>query len=130
MVPARPAWNSWRTPVEFLLTGFFLGSLAAQQPVLAWSSAIAQAALLAARLLSMKRSQEFEEQASARLLSDDFRRIFWLRLALLLIAPALPFPAGLVLGFVAEVAGRYLFFVTVVPRNMAATFFGTAREAA
>jgi DMSO reductase iron-sulfur subunit len=130
MVPARPSWNSWHTPIEFLLTGFFLGSLAADQRLWAAGFAAAQAVLQAGRIWQMNRSMEFEARGSARLLLQDFRRIVWVRFALLLIAPALPLAVAVAAGLLSEIAGRYLFFVSVVPRNMAATFFGTAREAA
>jgi len=86
--------------------------------------------LQAGRIWQMNRSMEFEARGSARLLLQDFRRIVWVRFALLLIAPALPLAAAVAAGLLSEIAGRYLFFVSVVPRNMAATFFGTAREAA
>lgn len=130
MVPARPAWNSSSTPVEFVLTGLLLGALAAGALPWAWAFAAAQAAVTASRIRTMSRSGEFELQASARLFLTDFRRVLQFRVALLLVAPALPFPFSIVAALGAELAGRYLFFVTVVPRNMAATFFGTAREAA
>ena len=75
------------------------------------------------------------EQASARLLSSDLARLFLLRLALLAFGgAALPLTGYAVLGFAAafagEILGRYLFFVSVVPKNMAMTFFGQQREAA
>jgi hypothetical protein len=78
----------------------------------------------------MQRSGEFELRQSARLIAFDFRRLLAIRVLLLLAVVFAPLPAGLALAFVSELIGRYLFFVAVVPRNMATTFFGTAREAA
>jgi DMSO reductase iron-sulfur subunit len=126
MVPARPAWNSWRTMAEFALTALVLSGHAMLMP----AAALAQAALQIGKVAVMRRSQEFELRQSARLLTDDFRHLLAARVLLLLIAPWLTPALALPLLLVSEVAGRYLFFVTVVPRNMAATFFGTAREAA
>ena len=126
MVPARPAWNTWRTMAEFFLTALVLGG----NSRVAIGAAIAQAILQIAKLLAMRRSAEFELRQSARLLGHDFRGLFALRIAALLIACWLPAPARIAVALASEIAGRYLFFVTVVPRNVAATFFGTAREAA
>ena len=80
------------------------------------------------------RSDEYEKQASARLLSGELARLFLLRLGLpILGAVALPAMGRAVEGFVLTLAaallGRYLFFVSVVPKNMAMTFF-ERREAA
>jgi DMSO reductase anchor subunit len=126
MAPARPSWNSWRTLAAFLLTALVLSG----HPMLMPGAAIAQALLEIWKLVSAKRSPELELRQSARLLAHDFRAIFALRLALLLALTVTPVPVAFGLAFASEVIGRYLFFVTVVPRNMAATFFGTAREAA
>lgn len=124
IVPARPAWNSWRTAAEFLLTAaIFTG-----HPVWTPVACAAQALLLAAKIFVLRGSDEFEQRQSARLYRDDFRWLTAARMFTLLAAPWIP--GGLLLAFASEIAGRYLFFVTVVARNMATTFFGTAREAA
>ena len=39
-------------------------------------------------------------------------------------------PLGFAVALAGEIIGRYLFFVSVVPRNMAMTFFSQEREAA
>ena len=83
------------------------------------------------KYITLARSPEFESKQSARLLRRTLRyHVAW-RFALLALAcfPALPGPAALVLALASEILGRYLFFVSVVPRNMAATFF-SGREAA
>jgi formate dehydrogenase iron-sulfur subunit len=125
-VPARPAWNSWTTAAEFLLTALVLST----HPIIAPAAALAQAALQVAKFYTMQRSEEFELRQSARLLGQDFRLLLVLRVAALLVSATLPGFSGFALALAAEFCGRYLFFVTVVPRNMAATFFGTAKEAA
>jgi DMSO reductase iron-sulfur subunit len=126
MVPARPAWNSWRTLGEFLLTALLLSGEAALMP----GAALALAVLQIGKVWAMRRSAEFELRQSARLLTDDFRYLLGIRILTLLVAPWLALPVAIPLLLAGEIAGRYLFFVSVVPRNMAATFFGTAREAA
>jgi hypothetical protein len=45
-------------------------------------------------------------------------------------ASALLIGASLVLAMGGEILGRYLFFVSVVPRQMAAAYLSAAREAA
>ncbi|MGH7551425.1 MAG: DmsC/YnfH family molybdoenzyme membrane anchor subunit, partial [Longimicrobiales bacterium] len=82
----------------------------------------------ALRFMWLVRSDAFELRASARLLSSELERLFLSRLALLVIGGiALPLAgltsAGLAVALIGELTGRYLFFVTVVPRNMAASFF-------
>ncbi len=136
LVPGRPAWNSKHTIVDFFLTGATLG------PLLLAAAGVQHDALLAAtaiaavtqilnqtwRFLWLVRSEEYERQASARLLSGELSRLFLLRLGLLALgAIALPMigqtAAGFVLTTAGALVGRYLFFVSVVPKNMAMTFF-------
>ena len=139
LVPARPAWNSKNTIADFYLTGLLLGglflaTLGVTVPATA-ISAVAAAQLLngIVKLLGMSASEEFELRASARLLANDFRTALMARLALL-IAGGIVLPqaghgaAGFVIALAGELLSRYLFFVTVVPKNMAASFFH--REAA
>lgn len=130
LVPARPAWNNWHTVAEFYLTALTLGpaflrALGVPVPVgLIAGFAALQLLNQLLKLLRLMRSDEFELKASARLLSQDLERVFILRLALLVVGGI-----GLTLGGFAapafltvlagELAGRYLFFVSVVPRNMA-----------
>ena len=72
------------------------------------------------------------------LLSTRLRRHFLARLGLLLggIGVALvvdtywSIPAGLALALAGELVGRWLFFVSVVPRKVGAAFTGTRKEAA
>jgi DMSO reductase iron-sulfur subunit len=142
LVPGRPAWRTPYTVVEFVLTGALLGPLfiaalgvaAAALPVAVAAAAIGQLLNQVWKLVALTRSDEFEKQASARLLSREFARHLLLRL-LLLVAGGVALPlmgwtaAGFALALAGEMLGRYLFFVSVVPKNMALTFFEHAEAA-
>ncbi len=128
MVPARPAWQSPRTLAAFWLTGIVFGAAASGRKEIAMAAAATQAFFELAKLWSLHTASEFELRQSARLLTEDFRYLFLLRLALLasVLLPAPFAPLGILAG---EAIGRYLFFVTVVPKNMAATFSNMERAA-
>ncbi len=146
-VKARPAWNSKYTVAEFFLTGAVLGPLLAGATgvaaghALILASAIAAGAQLlnlAVKFLWMTASESFELQASARLLSTILASRFLTRCALLIaggiMVPlfsgrTLAFVVALALALAGEITGRYLFFVSVVPKNMAASYLA-GREAA
>lgn len=143
LVPGRPSWNSWHTVSGFLLTGAVLGPLllaaggsgGAGLRAVAAGAALTQVLNQVWKFVGLIRSDEFEKQATARLLSNEFARLFLLRLALTVIGGvALNLAgfaaAGFALAFAGEVLGRYLFFVSVVPKNMAMSFFGPRQEAA
>jgi formate dehydrogenase iron-sulfur subunit len=143
LVPGRPAWRTPHTVCEFALTGLMLGllfiaALGVPAPALPAVAAVAAAAQFANQVwkfVTLKCSDEFEKQATARLLSQDFGRRSLLRL-LLLLAGGIVLPlagwvtAGFAVAVAAELLGRYLFFVTVVPKNMARTYFERAAESA
>jgi formate dehydrogenase iron-sulfur subunit len=143
LVPGRPAWRTIHTVFEFVLTGIVLGLLfiaaigvpALFLPAIAAAAAAGQLLNQVWKFVTLTRSDEFEKQASARLLSQEFAHVFLLRLALL-IAGGVVLPligwvrSAFVLALAAELLGRYLFFVTVVPKNMARTYFERARESA
>ncbi|MBI4549865.1 MAG: dimethyl sulfoxide reductase anchor subunit [Candidatus Omnitrophica bacterium] len=160
LVPARPAWNTVRTPLRFFLTGFMLGpafALAlyglcgsvAAGPALSFlavsaAAGLLQLAVLLSRLFSLQAAASDEMYASSFLLIHRFRKLFLARLALLTLG-SFVFPLILTLGLrdgeagrwacvalsllsfafslAGEFAGRYLFFVTVVPKNMPGSFF-------
>ena len=137
LVPGRPAWNSTSTVADFFLTGATLGPLLpatlGAQPgqVLLTAAAVAAVAhilLETWRFLSLVRSDEHEKQATAQLLSGPLSKLFLLRLGLLAVGaaalPALGFVGtGFALTAAGSLVGRYLFFVSVVPKNMAMPFF-------
>jgi DMSO reductase iron-sulfur subunit len=116
--------------------------------------ASAQFVLLALRLFRCISSDSLELRGTARLLSTVLKGRLLLRGVLLalgaialpllaagpqLLAPDAPassfagaavMVAALVLATTAEILGRYLFFVSVVPKHMAAPYISSASEAA
>ncbi len=169
LVPARPSWNTIRTPLRFFLTGFILGPLFSLVvyglhlvflkqdltrdglgPVLGWLAVASfagftQLLVLFARLFQVNEGKNPELYDSALLMTRRFRAHFLLRVgSLALNSFALPFfflsafltadsvsGTGMVvfasisflIGLSSEFLGRYLFFVTVVPKNMPGAFF-------
>jgi len=143
LVPGRPAWDSWHTVSGFLLTGAVLGPLllvATGSGGVALSAFVAGMALMQVlnqiwKFVSLIRSEEFERQATGRLLANELSKHLVARLALTAIGGVAlnlaGYPEiGFILAFIGEILGRYLFFVSVVPKNMAMTFFGQQQEAA
>ncbi len=157
LVPARPSWNMLHTPVDFVLSGAFLGCLLAAvlcdlppvplrhlqfapQPsafvsagllsLLAGIFALAWAANQAIRLYRLRGSTLFEARASFSLLCSDLLRQRVTASALLLPFSCVMLLAGhpffaLAAGWLGLLLARYLFFVSVVPLNMALTFVRT-----
>jgi DMSO reductase anchor subunit/Fe-S-cluster-containing hydrogenase component 2 len=149
MVPARPAWNSRYTLAEFFSTGLLLGPLflCALEPGgvnhvwLARAAAAGGAVQLlttAVKFLWLSRSEQFELRASALLLSGRLQNPFLIRLALLIGAGILlPLASGsaagaasaLALALLGELIGRWLFFVSVVPKSIASAFLAAEKAA-
>jgi DMSO reductase anchor subunit len=161
-VPARPAWNTPYTLLQFSLTAGILGPLFAAAAgvgdsrwlaIAAASMAGGQAAVFALRFFRCIASDCLELKGTARLLSTVLAGRLMLR-ALLLVVGAVALPlmaagspllrtstgavgtslqlvmlASLILAVAAELLERYLFFVSVVPRHMAAPYIASAREA-
>ena len=169
MVPARPSWNTLRTPLRFFLTGFILGPLFSLVvyglhlmflgrdltrdglgPVLGWLSISAfagfsQLLVLFARLFQVNEGKDPELYDSALLMTRRFRVHFLVRIGTLALNSfALPFfflssfltsdvvsgkgmvvfaSISFLIALSSEFLGRYLFFVTVVPKNMPGAFF-------
>lgn len=147
LVKARPSWNTKFTIADFFLTVAVLGPLftvaigAGQGRVLTLVVVVAASAQLlnqALRFLWLIASDCFELQASARLLSTTLGKTFLLRGALLLAGGiALPLWgsglahfAALPLVATGEIAGRYLFYVSVVPKNIASSYLTAQEQAA
>jgi DMSO reductase iron-sulfur subunit len=144
-VPSRPAWNTRYTLLQFNLTGALLGPLFAMAvqvgdpKSLALASATmagAQFVLLAVRFLRCIASDSLELKGTARLLSTVFARHLLARGILLaagaIVLPLLeaPVAVALAMAFGAEILGRYLFFVSVVPAHMATPYIPMESEAA
>ncbi len=149
MVPARPAWNSPYTLAEFFSTAVVLGAMfvsavnvqGADRTWLARAAvagAAAQLLTIALKFLWMSRSEHFELRASGLLLSGRLQSWFLIRLGLLIgggiVLPLATNSAqgaamGLALALAGEIVGRWLFFVSVVPKSIAASFLATERAA-
>ena len=153
-VPARPAWNTRYTLVQFNLTAAILGPLFAAAAVAgpsrwlaiaAASMAGAQATVFALRFFRSVASDSLELKGTARLLSTVLAGRLVLRgillavgaIALPLLATGLPDGPGrllmlgaLLVALAAEFIERYLFFVSVVPKHLAAPYIASASEAA
>jgi formate dehydrogenase iron-sulfur subunit len=91
------------------------------------------------KFLWLSRSEVFELRASSLLLSGRLQNLFLTRLAVLAFAGVL-LPLVATRGWMVAVAfamalggewlGRYLFFVSVVPKSIAAAFTSGERTAA
>ncbi len=148
LVRARPAWNTKHTIAEFYLTGALLGPLLVaslgvgdRRWLIGSAAAAAGAQLLnqAIKFFWMSSSESFELQASARLLSTTLSSRFLARGTLLIVGgivlpllwpTAIGTSVALALALVGEILGRYLFFVSVVPKNMAASYLSSGKAAA
>jgi DMSO reductase anchor subunit len=146
VVRARPAWYSAYTIAEFFSTGLLLGPLfviamGSREAWLPWAAAAGGTAQLITQTLKflwLARSDHFELRASSLLLSGRLRRAFLARLGLL-IAAGIVLPllatneilaaAALIIALAGEWLGRWLFFVSVVPKNIAAAFTTAGRAA-
>jgi formate dehydrogenase iron-sulfur subunit len=140
VVKARPAWYSMYTVAEFFATALLLGPLfgRAMGHGAAWTGWVAVAGGLlqlgtqVLKFLWLSQSEIFELRASSLLLSGRLRPMFLTRLTLLiLVCVATPLfttqaasIAILVLALGGEWLGRWLFFVSVVPKNTGAAFTG------
>jgi Fe-S-cluster-containing dehydrogenase component/DMSO reductase anchor subunit len=146
-VPSRPAWNTPLTLVQFHVTGATLGPLFAAATgvgdprwlaVAAAAAAGVQFLVLALKFFRLSASDTVELRASGTLLSTTFRTHLLTRGALLAIgAIALPLfsqdqrllSLAFACALASEVLGRYLFFVSAVPRHMAAPYLGSEAAA-
>jgi len=138
LVPGRPAWNSPFTILEFYLTAALLGSGSAN--ILSGASLLTQSAILFAGLATLlaggvkivwlARSAVHERRGAYRLLFTALcnrllLRFFLLSAGLLLLPFAqtrwtsVPTALALIAG---ELVSRHLFFVSVVPTNIASEY--------
>ena len=147
MVRARPAWNSGYTVAEFFSTAALLGALSVgtverHPPVWLYLAAslfaCSQFSTQALKLLWLARSDIFELRGVFLLLSGRLRNAFLIRMAILIAATAVPLIAQapriiamlFAIALIGELLGRYLFFVSVVPKKVAAAFPSLRRRAA
>jgi formate dehydrogenase iron-sulfur subunit len=148
VVRARPAWYSGYTSAEFFATALLLGPLfvracgVSDTRWIGWAVAAGGAAQLltqALKFLWLSHSETFELRASSLLLSGRFRTAFLVRLGVLIVAGIVAplaftstaaIASSFALALAGEWLGKWLFFVTVVPKNMAAGFSTASKVAA
>ena len=126
-MPGRPAWNSPLTSVRFFATAAALGPALTGRPQIA---AIGAAVALGATALNWARLARNRTQpwlGAVRLELRWFGRFTTARWLLTIIGAAAIMlgwiiPGWLLLG-AGELAGRWLFFVSVVPLNMPGAFW-------
>jgi formate dehydrogenase iron-sulfur subunit len=153
-VASRPAWNTPLTLVQFNMTAAVFGPLlaaavgAADPRRLSSVAAVMAAAQLAIvtarflRLVTSRSSHAIELQGTAHLLSTILRPLLIARTALL-VAGGIALPlvssmatgavvwwAALLLVLISEIVGRYLFFVSVVPKHMSTPYVQIASATA
>jgi DMSO reductase anchor subunit len=147
MVVARPAWNSLHSIAEFYLSAALTGPLAASLFTPAPRHLLVQTAAVCAWVLVLQQALKiawlrssscFELRASGELLRYRLLSLFAGRVCgLAVIALVLVFSASnlwmralcLAAAIGLELLGRYLFFVSVVPKNMAAPYLKQERAA-
>jgi Fe-S-cluster-containing dehydrogenase component/DMSO reductase anchor subunit len=147
-VPSRPAWNTPLTPVQFNMTAAALGPLlvaavgaADPRRLSRVAAAMAAAHLLVVmlRFVRLVAGGTIESRGTARLLSTILRPHLIARGVLLVVGgivlpllatSAAAWCAALLVALTAEILGRYLFFVSVVPKHMSAPYIQIASEAA
>jgi formate dehydrogenase iron-sulfur subunit len=147
IVRARPAWFSGYTVAEFFSTALLLGPafvhmLDPRVPAAVLLASVAggaaQLIVQSGKFLWLSQSEVFELRSSSLLLAGRLRALFVTRLAILVVAGiVIPMTAASPLfirvafaaAFAGELLGRYLFFVSVVPKNIAAAFSVSRRAA-
>jgi formate dehydrogenase iron-sulfur subunit len=135
VVPGRPSWDSWLTVAQFLATAVALGPLAAAtveggSTMLRLLAAGGGTCSLAIYVLNLRRlavDDRLEFRGTWVLTRGHLRHAFTARLAAGVLALALalvaPVWSALILAGGAELVGRWLFYVSVVPLNMPGGFF-------
>jgi formate dehydrogenase iron-sulfur subunit len=126
MVPGRPAWCSPLTLARFGATALALGGLVTGHRTLGVAGVVAGLAATGTNLARLARGTRIEWWGTVRLALRRFRNLTWLAgvLSVAGIISAAFGPLVLALACVAgaELIGRYLFYVTVVPLDMPGSF--------
>jgi formate dehydrogenase iron-sulfur subunit len=147
IVKARPAWFSSYTVGEFFATALLLGPAFVRVidpgvPRVFVSASVAGAALQlivqSGKFFWLSKSDAFELRSSGVMLAGRLQKFFGTRL-LILIAAGILLPltatsawviaSAFALSLSGEFLGRWLFFVSVVPKNIAAAFSGERKAA-
>jgi DMSO reductase iron-sulfur subunit len=139
LVPGRPAWNSFLTVFEFFATaatlGFGAGNVMSQHGSI-WATGVllamaATIAVLIGKSTRLALSSRYELYASWQLLSTILLNRLLLRVAMLIAGVLFAVAGvsiwarlvGLLLIMGGEFISRYIFFVSVVPTNIASGYF-------
>jgi DMSO reductase iron-sulfur subunit len=131
VVPGRPSWHTPLTIVTFYLTALATGPLVTGHPVLAAAAVGAQLAVWVANLVRLRFDPRPEAQGTVTLYRHRFASLTAVRAGLAVVGAALAFvslPSAFALVALGELVGRYLFYVTVVPLNIPASFLATPRR--
>jgi DMSO reductase anchor subunit len=144
LAPGRPAWNSPITIFEFFATALLLGTAgaivlgnsASEARLVVLFAATVTGFVIAIKLIRLRLSPRHELFASWQLLSSVLFNKLLARVGLLVAGTLLLLfgdgmgscIAGILLLLAGEFLGRYLFFVSVVPSNIASGYL--AKEAA
>lgn len=133
LVPARPAWNMVHTPIDFLLSAGVLGAATislVSYSFPTWPAEVTAALWIAnqsLRLIRLQRAQLFEKRATLSLLNTPLLRAIVIASFISIFTFAVSsynkhHIVALVAAYIGILLSRYLFFVSVVPLNMALTF--------
>ncbi|HET8617920.1 MAG TPA: DmsC/YnfH family molybdoenzyme membrane anchor subunit, partial [Acidimicrobiales bacterium] len=123
VVPGRPSWDTPLTVVTFLVTALATGPLLTGHTLPAVGAVAAQLVAWLANLARLARDPRREATGTVTLYRHPFAGLTALRWALaaggvaLALAGVWP-AAAFALVAAGELAGRYLFYVTVVPLNI------------
>jgi DMSO reductase anchor subunit/ferredoxin len=130
IVPGRPAWNTRLTIVRFAATALALGPILTGHTGLAVAGLVVAAAATALNWVRLWRVDGLPTRGAVRLELRWFSEYTIARFALLAIAvalllalPSASFVAVFAVAAVAELIGRWLFYVAVVPLNMPGAFW-------
>ncbi len=128
IVPGRPSWDSPVTLVSFGATGLAVGPALTGRPVLSAIGAVVAVAALAANVARLAGSRDIARRGTVDLLVHRFSAPVGARVAAMVVGAAVallggPLVLSAALVIVGEVVGRWLFYVTVVPRNMPGSFW-------
>ena len=132
VVPGRPAWHTPLTIVRFFATCLAIGPLLTGHPTWAVVGIGIQLLATIANLVRLQRGKRIEWWGAARL------TLHWFRVPAVLAVIGWLAGAGLALAgltlaalapvVIAELIGRYLFYVTVVPLDMPGSFSRSSKK--
>jgi formate dehydrogenase iron-sulfur subunit len=128
IVPGRPAWDTPLTMAAFAATGLAIGPLLTGRAGLATTGVALALLSVAANLLRLRASSERDRRGTVELYLHRFPWRSTGRAVLAVGGAAVailggPLVLAALLVTMGEVAGRWLFYVTVVPRNMPGSFW-------